>query len=334
MIRESSAHRPLGSVVVIGGMNLDIVGKSLAPFRPADSNPGLVSTCPGGVGRNIAENLARLDFAVELITVLGKDDRASELEASCAEKGIGLTHAIRSRRAPTSVYLCLLGEDGRLTGAVAAMEAMEELLPPALEERSAALDAASCIVVDANIPESSLAWIAERYKARPRGGRPLLVLDPVSVAKARKAKAHIGAFDLAKPNIAEARILAGGTDEDDPAILAAALRERGLGAVHISLGPDGMYYEGFRHEGEKGLLVAPSSLPERLEARNVSGAGDAACAALVWAAFKGFGARERSKAALAAAYLAASVEETVHPQLSPEILSTTMKELFPPRSPS
>jgi len=334
MIRESTRHRLIGSVVVIGGMNLDIVGKSLGPFRAADSNPGLVTTCPGGVGRNIAENLARLDFAVELMTVLGMDGRASELETSCAEKGIGLAHAIRSRRAPTPVYLCLLGEDGRLTGAVAAMEAMEELLPPALEVRSAALDSASCIVVDANIPETSLAWIGERYKGKARGERPLLVLDPVSVAKARKAKAHLGAFDLAKPNIAEAQVLAGRMEEEDPAILADALLERGLGAVHMSLGPDGMYYDGYRDEGERGLLEAPSSLPERLGARNVSGAGDAACAALVWAAFKGFGARERSKAALAAAYLAASVEETVHPQLSPEILSTTMKELFPPRSPS
>jgi pseudouridine kinase len=212
------------------------------------------------------------------------------------------------------------------------MEAMEELLPSSLEERSAALDAASCLVVDANIPESSLAWIGERYKDRPRGERPLLVLDPVSVAKAHKAKAHIGSFDLGKPNIAEARVLAGRPDEDDPTVLAAALIEGGLGAVHMSLGPDGMYYEGFRDEGERGMLRPPSSLPERLGARNVSGAGDAACAALVWAAFKGLGARERSQAALAAACLAASVEETVHPRLSQEFLASTMDELFPPRS--
>ena len=307
---------------------MDIVGRSLAPFRAGDSNPGEVSTSPGGVGRNIAENLVLLGFEVELLTVLGKDANAAALDASCAAKGIGLAHALRSTRASTPVYLCLLGQDGRLAGAVAAMDAMEELLPSWLEDRRGLLDSASCIVVDANLPEASIAWIGGRYRGFAPGERPLLVLDPVSVAKAGKASAHVGAFDLAKPNIAEARALAGRPDEDDPAALAALLLGRGLGTVHISLGADGMYYDGFRQEGGPGLLRPPSPLPPALAARNVSGAGDAACAALVYAAIRGLGAEERSRLALAAAALAASVDGTVDRRLCPEFLEATTAGLF------
>jgi pseudouridine kinase len=331
-------------------MNMDIVGKSASLFRAADSNPGAVTTSPGGVGRNIAENLRRLGFEVELITVVGDDGNGGALRDSCADLGLGLTHALRATRAPTSVYLCLLDHDGRLAGAIAAMEAMEELLPSRLEERREVLDSAACIVVDANIPEASIAWIAARYRGIAAGARPLLVLDPVSVAKAKKAAAHIGAFDLAKPNLAEARILAGkidaprggradgpragaglheaGADEDEPAELAAELIEGGLGAVHISLGAYGMYYDESRQERKRGLIRLPSPLPAGYATRNVSGAGDAACAALVSGALMGMDAEDSSRSALAAAILAAAVDSTVNPRLDVALLEETAAALF------
>lgn len=52
--------------VVIGGANVDIMGIADQALRSQDSNPGTIRTTLGGVGRNIAENLARLDEAVSL----------------------------------------------------------------------------------------------------------------------------------------------------------------------------------------------------------------------------------------------------------------------------
>src|SRR5699024_2364110 len=43
--------------VVVGGVNLDIGGRSLDELVPEDSNPGQVRTSLGGVGRNIAHNM-------------------------------------------------------------------------------------------------------------------------------------------------------------------------------------------------------------------------------------------------------------------------------------
>ena len=45
---------------VVGGINVDICGHSLGKLVDADSNPGLVTTALGGVGRNIAHNLTLL----------------------------------------------------------------------------------------------------------------------------------------------------------------------------------------------------------------------------------------------------------------------------------
>ena len=47
--------------VVVGGVNVDIGGRSFAPLVASDSNPGTVSVSLGGVGRNIAHNLALRD---------------------------------------------------------------------------------------------------------------------------------------------------------------------------------------------------------------------------------------------------------------------------------
>ena len=61
-------------IAVIGGANIDISAKHSAPVAVAgDSQRGKISVSAGGVARNIAENLARLGSAVQLITGLGDD---------------------------------------------------------------------------------------------------------------------------------------------------------------------------------------------------------------------------------------------------------------------
>ncbi len=45
-------------IVIIGSANIDVAGYSHHPLNYADSNPGKIKFTPGGVGRNIAHNLA------------------------------------------------------------------------------------------------------------------------------------------------------------------------------------------------------------------------------------------------------------------------------------
>ena len=73
-------------ICVLGGMNMDITGAPHASLCPGDSNPGTVRMTPGGVGRNIAENLARMGFQVELVAPLGNDGFATLLRQACLQK--------------------------------------------------------------------------------------------------------------------------------------------------------------------------------------------------------------------------------------------------------
>lgn len=67
--------------VVIGGVNMDIGGQSFGPLVARDSNPGAVRVSPGGVGRNIAHNMALLGLDVRMLTALGDDLYARQIAA-------------------------------------------------------------------------------------------------------------------------------------------------------------------------------------------------------------------------------------------------------------
>lgn len=295
-------------VVVVGGLNADLQGACRSPFRPADSNPGQASLAAGGVGRNIAENLVRLGCRVDLISVLGDDALSGWLRACCAQAGIGMEGCLTLPGTPASQYICILDSDGSLVGAVAAMDGMEGLTPEVLESRLPLLRAADLIVADANLPASSLEWIADCFSGKP------LLLDPVSVAKAAKARSCAGRYALVKPNRAEAEVLSGVPCRDEAGALAAASALRRLGSerVFLSLGREGLLYDGPDGRG----VVRP---PE-MRTVNVSGAGDAAAAALAWAYLAGRATRRCAALAAAASALTVSAWETVSPLFSPETL--------------
>ncbi len=320
-------------VAVVGGMNIDIQAKCRLPFRPGDSNPGSLDTSPGGVGRNIAENLVRLGARVELLSVLGDDDYSARLEESCASIGIGLRGSLRLRGVAASQYLCILDSDGSLAGAVAAMDSIERLSPQRLEERASLLDSADIIILDANISEDSIAWLARRY---PKGARrPLLGFDPVSVTKAAKGASSLGSFSFAKPNRGEAAVLAGLPAGESAMTLspamtlasamtfASALRAKGLGEAFVSSGSGGLCAEGAG--GERWVARLPSPDGPGLAAVNASGAGDAACAAIAWGLLGGLGLGERCALAVAAARLAAAADSPVNPGMSAALLAETAK---------
>jgi pseudouridine kinase len=326
-----------GRVVVVGGANIDIQGKPKAAFLPGDSNPGFVARSFGGVGRNIAENLARLGMDVELVAPLGRDAEGEALLADCRAKGIRIDHCPRSE-APSPTYLCLADELGGLVGAVADMAAMEEMVPARLALLQPYLEEADYLVADANLPRETLLWIAETFgrrgKAEGQGtGGPRLYVDPVSRTKAKKLLGIASSFDCVKPNRAEAFVLAGGAqggaiggENGDPAALCEAMRKKGNlpSETFISLGGEGMF---FRTPGAEGTVAFPD-LKDRFPVVNRSGAGDAACAALLWAEAQGFKASARAEFALAAAVLTASCPEPVYPGMGAEGLRLLRRELF------
>ena len=297
--------------VVIGGVNIDIGGRSFAPLIARDSNPGHVTVSLGGVGRNIAHNLRLLDVGVSMLTALGDDLNAQRVTASCIGLGIDISRARRVSGGTTSTYVFLNDADGDMALALSDMEICGQITPAYLADNRDLLAQADVIVVDANIPAESLNWVTEHCTA------PVFA-DPVSTVKAEKLRPVLRRIHTLKPNRLEAELLSGIEITDDISLFRAAraLLDTGLNRVAVTL-------------GGRGILAADESIIEIIPAcparvRNATGAGDAFMAAMVWSWLRNVSFPEACRAAAAAAAITVESDETISPALCPEAVHRRM----------
>ena len=297
--------------VVCGGVNIDIGAHSFAPLRERDSNPGRVELSLGGVGRNIAHNMRLLGVPTYLLTAVGGDSRASQVEQSCRALGIDLSHALRVPDGRTSTYVFVGDSDGDMAIAVSDMEICEKLTPDYFASQLDLLNGAAAVVIDANLPRGSIAYLTEHCTA------PLFV-DPVSTVKAEKLRGLLARVHTLKPNRIEAELLSGVqiTDGESLRQAAQALLDQGVQRVFLSLGGDGVLAA---QRGE--VHAAPICKAEML---NATGAGDAMMASLVWSFLSGRTLAESAAAGTAAAALAVESEETINPAMSAEAVERRM----------
>ena len=295
--------------VVVGGVNVDICGRSFHPLVESDSNPGRVSTSLGGVGRNIAHNMSLMGVDVRLLTAFGDDPNGQRVAASCSELGIDASHALRLAGETTSTYLYLTGPDGEMALAVSDMEVCRRITPAYLAGNLPLLQSAQVVVADANIPEESLRFLAENSSA------PLFV-DPVSTAKAEKLRPILSRIHTLKPNALEASILSGVEIHTDADVELAAdrLLQMGVHRLFLSLGSRGVYAA----MGSERLWL--QNLPGTMV--NTTGCGDAFMAALVWAYLEGMDLKDTALSGLAAASIAMESPETINPNLSAEAVQS------------
>lgn len=245
-------------ICVIGGANVDITASSGEAFRIGDSNPGRVEVSWGGVGRNIAHNLALLGDEVQLLTIFGGGLFGPVIAQACRDLGIGVGHSEIAPEGTNSFFVSINNADGELLGGVADMNATEGITPAWLAARQKVMDAADVVVADANSSPEALAWLIDH-------GRKPLYLDAVSVAKAGRIQEAVTlskkkSFFALKCNAIENVALAS---------------VQGCRRRYVSVGAEGLKVE------ENGRLYEFPALPCLV--RNVTGGGDALLAGIVHA---------------------------------------------------
>lgn len=306
-------------IVVFGGANTDIAGASDAALVQRDSNPGRVSVSCGGVGRNVAENLARLGCDIALVTAFGGDHNARELRACCEASGIDVSASITCDDLPGSVYLAILDEGGDMALALSDMRALDRLTPEALRAgASEMLASAALVVCDANLPAASLAWVVEASTAP-------IVLDAVSTAKAHRVIPLLPRLAAVKCNAAEAGVLLGRADaaaelppEASPEELARGLVDAGVAIAVVTAGPGG---SAVAWPGGQSHIPAP-----RARVANATGAGDAFTAGFAAMLAEGGDAVAAARLGSALAALTLESPTTVSPRVSRAAARAVMEE--------
>ncbi len=293
-------------VVVVGGANMDIHGTPDAALRQHDSNPGTVQSSPGGVARNIAENLARLGVDCRLIAPVGNDHHGKLLLQQGREAGIDMRNMLQIDSASTSTYLSILDHCGDLALAISDMAILDELNADQLRTHEKMLRQATMIVADTNLTDDALAYLTGTFAEQT------LFVDTVSTTKAVRIRPYLSAVHTLKPGLIEAEEIAGikATTDDQLPTLAHWFHQQGVKQLFITLGARGVFYS----TGEQqGIEKSPTSTDQPI---NAGGAGDAFIAGLARAWLGQWPLLRSVRFAMAAAKLTLMHGATINPDLS------------------
>jgi pseudouridine kinase len=297
---------------VVGGANIDIKVAIKGATIPATSNPGTAMMSLGGVGRNIAHNLARLDVAVKLISAVGRDPEGDRLLAETEAAGVDVA-AVRRGGGNTGVYAAVLDREGELVIGVSAMDVVAQITQRVLQRCRAEIAGAAFLVADCNLERSSLQWLQQSAK---ENGIPFLV-EPVSAVKIEKLNAILrrGAeIHTVTPNQQQLGALVGADLKTLEATQKAArgLHDRGVANVLVGLGPEGALLSSLQGDATKQHHIPAA----QAKAQDVTGGGDAHVAGYVAGLVGGMKPLQAALLGQAAAGLAVSSAETVSRKMS------------------
>ncbi len=271
------------AVVCFGAAHWDVIARAQAGASGPD-RPGRVERRPGGVALNVARALAAAGCRVRLVVPLGDDEAGRRLRSVLSEEGIEAEGVLRDREAPTGCYVAIEGADGEVLAAVADTAALDAVTPADLP-----LDrvrGARAWFLETNLPAGAIQALAEAP------GRPALVADAVSPAKAPKLRPVLASLATLYCNRAEAEAICA---TGFAAAEAAARALVALGALRA------VVTDGPLAAADAGPQGVTARRPEGGSLRSVTGAGDALFAAHLAATLKG----DDPAAALAAGLAAA-----------------------------
>jgi len=295
-------------VVVIGGAVIDVFLYPDKKMILHDSNPGFLKESLGGVGRNIAENLARLKVNRTLITVIRSDQGGETIKKSSHDIGLHL-EIISSERTP--MYYSVMDENNEDLVSVAVMKEIELLTKIEIEKRLPIILSADLVVIDTNLSEETFAYACKMIQ------KPIVV-DAISTQKVVKIKKYLHHIHTLKLNAMEAEVLTGMTFEtmDDLNDMGDFLIQAGVKQVLITLGSMGAYY------ADKDHAMFKNAMP--VQVKNSNGAGDAFIAGAIYAHLHDL---HPLSVAMANAMINLESLQAVSSELTEDLLMKTTKEI-------
>jgi ribokinase len=295
-MRRKTIRQP--SIVVLGDINLDIMGRVRGWPRPGEDclAQKLEIRC-GGVGANCAFGLARWGVAAQLVGCIGLDAFGDYVLKALRESKVGVRHLQRTNAAITGIFYINVTPDGERTffGGRGA-NALLRLPPRSAVFRSGA--AAAHIAGHSFLDRGPAQAAANLIKViHARGGWVSLDvgMEP-SKAIPQKILQITRSVDILLVSLDEAAALTG---TRDPFQAFAALREAGAREVVLKV-------------GRRGCIICAGSWPMLIPSFSVrsvdsTGAGDAFVAAFLQARWRGWPTIEAAIAANAAGALATTV---------------------------
>ena len=304
-------------IVVIGAVFVDIKGYPMSNFNPTGRNAGRVEQVHGGVGRNVAEDIANCELRPTLVSLVDKTGSGEDVLRKLRSHKVN-TDYIRKTRDGMGSWLAVFDNDGDV---FASISKRPDLLPivDILEEHGDEIfSKADSVVIELDIDKEIVKRVFALAKKHNK--KVFSVVANMSIALERRD--FLKSIDCFVCNIQEAGILfsddyTGKTPEQMIPIIAAKVKAAKIPSMIVTMGADGAVYASM--DGDMGFCPA-----RRVEVKDTTGAGDSFCAGVAIGLTYG---KTLAEACEIGAHLAASVivtSESVCPRFLPRELGLDM----------
>ena len=304
-------------IVVIGAVFVDVKGYPEANFIPTGRNAGRVEHVHGGVGRNVAEDIANCELRPTLVSLVDESGDGADVIRKLKNHKVN-TDYIWKTRDGMGTWLAIFDNDGDVA---ASISKRPNLLPIAdiLDQHGDAIFAdADSIICEIDIDKEIVKRVFKL--ARKHGKKVFSVVGNMSIALERRD--FMKSIDCFVCNIQEAGLLffddySRKTPEEMVEILSEKVIAAQIPSMIVTMGGDGAVYADLN--GEKGWCPA-----RQVEVKDTTGAGDSFCAGVAIGLTYGKTLREACEIG---AMLAASVivtTESVCPRFLPRELGLDM----------
>ena len=304
-------------IVVIGAVFVDIKGYPDDQFIPNGRNAGRVEQVHGGVGRNVAEDIANCELRPTFVSLVDESGDASDVIRKLQNHKVNTDYIWRTRDG-MGTWLAVFDNDGDVVASISKrpnLMPIVDILDKHGDEIFASADSVICeIDIDKEI-------VKRVFKlAKKHGKKVFSVVGNMSIALERRD--FLKSIDCFVCNIQEAGLLffddySEKTPQEMVEILSDRVMAAQISSMIVTMGGDGAVYADLN--GDKGWCP-----PRKVEVKDTTGAGDSFCAGVAIGLTYG---KSLGEACEIGSMLAASVivtTESVCPRFLPRELGLDM----------
>lgn len=258
-------------IVVIGMIFVDIKGYPESAFIPTGRNVGRVERIHGGVGRNVAEDIANCELRPTLVSLVDESGDGADALRKLNNHKVD-TRYIRKTRDGLGTWLAVFDNDGDVAASISKRPDMLPLIDILDTQGDEIFAGADSVIVEIDLDKEIIKRVFRL--AQKHGKQVYAVVGNMSIALERRD--FLKSTDCLVCNLQEAGLLffddySDKTPEEMVEILAEKVHAAQIPGMIVTMGGDGAVYANLK--GEKGYCPA-----RKVEVKDTTGAGDSFCA--------------------------------------------------------
>ena len=304
-------------IVVIGAVFVDIKGYPESAYIPSGRNAGRVEQVHGGVGRNVAEDIANCELRPTFVSLVDQTGAGVDVIRKLNSHRVN-TDYIRQTRDGMGTWLAVFDNDGDVVASISKRPNLMPILDILEEQGDEIFANCDSVILEIDIDKEI---VKKAFKLAQKYGKKVYsVVGNMSIALERRD--FLKSIDCFVCNIQEAGILFS-DDYSDKApldmidIISGKVMAAKIPRMIVTMGGDGAVYADMY--GDKGYCPA-----RKVAVKDTTGAGDSFCAGVAIGLTYG---KTLAEACEIGAHLAASVivtSENVCPRFLPRELGLDM----------